>query len=184
MQIDESAMHALNADFSIRDSFEPDSNVIVERDWQSKKHCLEIVGREDGMQMDGTDEQHWKADSSMHDSLDPDSNVTAKRELQPEKHSRPSVSTEAGTVIEKSDEQSENAFRPIEDSLEPAWKKRDCKNRRPFANGSRKQSSHSVVTEEGMQRDRSDVSWPKSSSPIHESTEPNSNATPERHGYE
>jgi hypothetical protein len=62
MQIDESDEHHENADSSIHESLEHDSNVIVERDLQQQKHSLQSVRTDEGMQIDESDEQYENAD--------------------------------------------------------------------------------------------------------------------------
>jgi hypothetical protein len=57
MQIDESDEHSQNADSSIDESFEPDSNATLERDSHSEKHSLPICLTEEGMKTDESDEQ-------------------------------------------------------------------------------------------------------------------------------
>jgi hypothetical protein len=61
MQIDESDEHSGNAYSSIDESLEPDSNVTVERDPQSLKHCLPRFSTEEGMQIDESDEHSENA---------------------------------------------------------------------------------------------------------------------------
>jgi hypothetical protein len=76
MQIDESDEHLQNADSSICESREPDSNVTVERDSHPEKHSLSSFSTEEGMQIDESDEQTENADSSIDESLEPDSKST------------------------------------------------------------------------------------------------------------
>jgi hypothetical protein len=76
MQIHESDEHREKTDSSIDKSFEPDSNVTVERDLQPRKQPLQIFPTEQGMQMDESDEHLENAHPSIRDSLEPHSNVT------------------------------------------------------------------------------------------------------------
>jgi hypothetical protein len=81
MQIDESDSHTQNACFSIRDSLEPDSNVIIARTPLLEKQDSQIVSTEDGMQIDVSDVHNLNASFSIRESLEPDSNVTVKMPL-------------------------------------------------------------------------------------------------------
>jgi hypothetical protein len=56
MQIEESDEHSQNARASMDESFEPDSNVTVERDSQSEKHSSPSCSTEEGMHIDESDE--------------------------------------------------------------------------------------------------------------------------------
>jgi hypothetical protein len=56
MQIDESDEQRPNADRSIDESLESDSNVTVERDSHSRKDELPSVSTEEGIQIDESDE--------------------------------------------------------------------------------------------------------------------------------
>jgi hypothetical protein len=57
MQIDESDGQIENADSSIHESFESDSNVTLERNSHSKKHCLQSRSTEQGIQIVESDGQ-------------------------------------------------------------------------------------------------------------------------------
>jgi hypothetical protein len=57
IQIDESDKQFWNARYSIHESLEPDSNVIVERDSQSEKQESQIFSTEEGIQINEIDEQ-------------------------------------------------------------------------------------------------------------------------------
>jgi hypothetical protein len=80
MQIDESDEQRKNANFVTDESLEPDSNVTVERDWQSPKHPLLSFSTDEGMQIDESEEHFRNADSSIDESFEPDSNVTVERD--------------------------------------------------------------------------------------------------------
>jgi hypothetical protein len=82
MQIDESDEHPENADSSIDESLEPDSNVTVERDSHPQKHLKSSLSTEDGMQIDESDGQYKNEDSAIDESLEPNSNVIVERDLQ------------------------------------------------------------------------------------------------------
>jgi hypothetical protein len=82
MQNDESDEHSQNANSAIDESWEPDSNVTVERDPHSKKQFSPVLSIEEGMQIDESDEHVQNADSAIDESWEPDSNVTVKRDLQ------------------------------------------------------------------------------------------------------
>jgi hypothetical protein len=99
MQIDESHGQPQNADSSIDESLERDSNVTVERDLHPLKHVLPSFSTEEGMQIDESDEHFQNASFSIDESLERDSNVTAERDPHPEKHSLRSFSTEEGMQI-------------------------------------------------------------------------------------
>jgi hypothetical protein len=57
MQIDESDEQYKNADSSMNESLEPDSNVTAERDLHPWKQSGPSLSTEDGMQMDESDKQ-------------------------------------------------------------------------------------------------------------------------------
>jgi hypothetical protein len=57
MQNDESDEQNQNADLAIDESFEPDSNVTLERDLHPSKHFLPSISTEEGMKIDESDEQ-------------------------------------------------------------------------------------------------------------------------------
>jgi hypothetical protein len=76
MQIDESDEQQANADSLIDESFEPDSNVTVERDLQAERHLLPSFSTDEGMQIDESDEQSQNANSSIDESREPDSKNT------------------------------------------------------------------------------------------------------------
>jgi hypothetical protein len=63
MQIDSSDEQEANADLPNIESWQPDSNVTVERLPQFLKQDLEIVLTDEGMQIDSSDEQNANADS-------------------------------------------------------------------------------------------------------------------------
>jgi hypothetical protein len=79
--------------------------VTVKSDWHPWKQYSQSIGREEGMQIDDSDEQCSNTWLSIHDSLDPDSNVTVESNSHPEKQCVQSFSTEAGMQIDESNEQ-------------------------------------------------------------------------------
>jgi hypothetical protein len=83
MQIDESDKHLQNAQLSIHESLESDSNVNVERDLHPLKQYSQIFSTEEGIQIDESDEQLENAEPSIYESLESDSNVIVERELHP-----------------------------------------------------------------------------------------------------
>jgi hypothetical protein len=76
MQIDESDEHAENANDSMRESLEPDSNVTLQSAPQQEKQKSPTTSTGHGMQIDESDEQNSKARHSRPESLEPHSNVT------------------------------------------------------------------------------------------------------------
>jgi hypothetical protein len=80
MQIDESDEQPQNADCSMDESLESDSNVTVERDLHPMKQVSPTLSTDEGMQIDESDEQSPNANFSMDESLEPDSNVTLERD--------------------------------------------------------------------------------------------------------
>jgi hypothetical protein len=56
MQIDESDEHSWNAASAINESWEPDSNVTVERDPHPEKQPMPRLSTEEGMQIDERNE--------------------------------------------------------------------------------------------------------------------------------
>jgi hypothetical protein len=58
IQIDASDEHFQNAESSIHESLEHDSNVTTERTVQKAKHSLQIFSTEEGMKSDESDEQY------------------------------------------------------------------------------------------------------------------------------
>jgi hypothetical protein len=79
-RIDESDEQSSNAELSIHESLESDSNVIVERESHPQKQSSQIVSTEEGIQIDDSDEQHTNAQRSRRESLESDLNVTVERE--------------------------------------------------------------------------------------------------------
>jgi hypothetical protein len=57
MQIDGSDEQAQEAEFSMRESVEPRSNVTLESLLHSQKQHLQKISTDEGMQMDDSDEQ-------------------------------------------------------------------------------------------------------------------------------
>jgi hypothetical protein len=90
----------------MQESFELDSNMMLEREEQPMKHISQSRSTEDGMEIDESERQSRRAPTSIHDSLELDSKVTVEREEQPLKHSSQSRSTECGMEIDKSETQS------------------------------------------------------------------------------
>jgi hypothetical protein len=82
MQIDESDEHRQNACMSIRESWEPDSNVKLESAAHGQKQFSQRTSTADGMQIDESDEQPQNAKRSIREILQSDSNVKCKRLLQ------------------------------------------------------------------------------------------------------
>jgi hypothetical protein len=78
IQIDESDEQSENAQRSIHESLELDSNVIVERDLHSLKQYSQIFSTEEGIQIDESDEQLENARHSIHNRLEPLSNITVE----------------------------------------------------------------------------------------------------------
>jgi hypothetical protein len=83
MQIDESDEQDEKADFSIRESLQPDSNVTLESTVHSMKQPAQRSSTDDGMQIDESDEQDENAHFSIRESLQPDSNVTLESAVHP-----------------------------------------------------------------------------------------------------
>jgi hypothetical protein len=61
IQIDESDKQHSNAESSIHESLEPDSNVIVERELHVSKQYSQIFSTRKGIQIDESDEQDLNA---------------------------------------------------------------------------------------------------------------------------
>jgi hypothetical protein len=78
--------------------------VTIERDWQLKKHCLQRIFTDDGMQIDESAEHSAKAHAPIEDSLESDSNATCKTERHVEQQPAPMELKEEGmqTRIEMS----------------------------------------------------------------------------------
>jgi hypothetical protein len=66
----------------MRDRLSSDSNLTVERFPQSEKDPKPTVSREEGIQIEESDEQPEKANESIRESREPDSNVTSERLAQ------------------------------------------------------------------------------------------------------
>jgi hypothetical protein len=122
MQIDESDEQCQNADSSMNESLEPDSNVTVKMDSDSQKQCLPRLSTDEGMQIDDSEEHQQNADSLMEESLEPDSNVTVERDSHFRKQFLQSLSTDEGMQIDESDEQSQNTPSSTTRSREPLSK--------------------------------------------------------------
>jgi hypothetical protein len=103
--IEESDEHSENADSPIRESLEPDSNVTVESDSQSRKQLSHTDSTDDGIQIDESDEQLQNAESPRHASREPDSNVTIESDSQSRKQLSHTDSTDDGIQIDESDGQ-------------------------------------------------------------------------------
>jgi hypothetical protein len=69
-----------NAAHSIRDNFDPDSNVIEENDLQSQKHLTPKNSTDEGI-MISTKPVLVSASVLIRDNRDPDSNVTEESDL-------------------------------------------------------------------------------------------------------
>jgi hypothetical protein len=67
----------------MHESFEPDSNVTLERDEHREKHRISSVPTEEGMQIDESDEHFRNAEPEIYESFEPDSNVTLESEEHP-----------------------------------------------------------------------------------------------------
>jgi hypothetical protein len=67
IQIDESDEHEKNAQRSIHESLELDSNVIVERNAHSSKQHSQIILTEEGIQIVESDGQNENAQPSIHE---------------------------------------------------------------------------------------------------------------------
>jgi hypothetical protein len=117
--MDESDEHREKADDLMRDSFEPTSNVALERARQPEKLLSQRTSTEEGRQIDESDAQSKNAYSSICASLEPASNVTMESALQLQKQPLESTSTADGTQTDKRNADPENADSPKRDILEP-----------------------------------------------------------------
>jgi hypothetical protein len=77
----------------------------MERLVKSRKHSLEIVSIDEGIQIDSSDEQLENADSPRVDTLQPISIVKMERFVQSWKQWLEMVSIDEGIQIDSSDEQ-------------------------------------------------------------------------------
>jgi hypothetical protein len=75
----------------MHESFEPASNVSVERLGHSAKHFSQSLSTEHGMQIDESDKHLKNAWFSMHETFEPDSNVTLDIITQLAKQNGPNV---------------------------------------------------------------------------------------------
>jgi hypothetical protein len=89
MSIDESAEQPENADSSIRETLEFDSNVTFESLRQPVKQLGPITSVEEGMWIDERDEQSENARPSIRERWESDSNVTVERTAQFWKQAKP-----------------------------------------------------------------------------------------------
>jgi hypothetical protein len=85
MQMDESEEQYTKASRSIRESFDPGSNVTIDRFTHREKQSLHRISTDEGMQIDESEEQCANADVSIRESLEPASNVTIARLTHDEK---------------------------------------------------------------------------------------------------
>jgi hypothetical protein len=85
MQIDESDEQDENANFSIPESLQPDSNLTLESALHLRKQLWQRRSTDDGMQIDESDEQDENASFSIRESLQSDSNLTLESALHPQK---------------------------------------------------------------------------------------------------
>jgi hypothetical protein len=82
MQIDFNEKHLENADFSIRDSFDPNSKAKFSRPPHSEKQKSGKISTDDGIQIDLIDEQTEKVEFSIRRSDDGETNVTLATNLR------------------------------------------------------------------------------------------------------
>jgi hypothetical protein len=82
MEIDESELHFSNTSFTIRESFEPGSNVTVERALHPEKQYSQSSTTDERTLNDKSDDQFSNARLPIDDSLHPGANVTSQRDLQ------------------------------------------------------------------------------------------------------
>jgi hypothetical protein len=81
----------------MHESFEPDSNVTVDRDPHPLKHRWESVSIEDGRQIDERKQQPENVKFPRDETLEFGSNISVSSERHPWKHRAESSSTEHGT---------------------------------------------------------------------------------------
>jgi hypothetical protein len=105
-----------NAESPRHESAEGDSKFTVERDRHSRKHSLQSVSTDEGMQNDESDEHLENAEGAIDETFEGDSNVTVERDRHPRKQDSESFSTDEGIQIDKSDQQPVNAVFPINES--------------------------------------------------------------------
>jgi hypothetical protein len=74
--------------------------VALDSEVQFQKHLPQRRGKEDGMQIDGSDLQYRNAESSIHESLEPASNARRESQRLREKQSGQSRSTVEGIHIQ------------------------------------------------------------------------------------
>jgi hypothetical protein len=74
--------HPVNAFASILDSWDPASNANIESEVQSEKTARERISTEEGIVIDGIDEQLEKAPIPIVFKLDIEANVTSERKMQ------------------------------------------------------------------------------------------------------
>jgi hypothetical protein len=85
MQIDESDEQLENARRSMRESFEPGSNVTLQRLQHSLKQASQMTSTEAGMQIDTIEEQSENAALSKRERRESDSKTMTERLRNPSK---------------------------------------------------------------------------------------------------
>jgi hypothetical protein len=89
MSIDESTEHPENADSSMLEMLEFDSNVTFESLKQQVKQFEPMTSVDEGMWIDESDEQSENARPSIRERRESDSNVTVERTVQFWKQPKP-----------------------------------------------------------------------------------------------
>jgi hypothetical protein len=88
----------------MQDSLEPDSNVIADRDSQSKKQPWQSLSTDAGRQIDESNPHFANVRASSDERREPDSKVTVESDSHSEKHSSPMFSIDEGMQIDESNE--------------------------------------------------------------------------------
>jgi hypothetical protein len=83
MQIDESDEQDENANRSIRETLQPDSNLTLESALHQRKQPSQRSSTDDGMQIDESDEHNQNAHFSIRETLLSDSKITLETNLFP-----------------------------------------------------------------------------------------------------
>jgi hypothetical protein len=183
MQIDETDEQDRNADSSMDESLEPDSNVTLERELHLSKQCLPSLSTDEGMQIDESDEQQQNTPSSTTRSRESVSKITVEIVSHSEKHPTSNRSISFGIVTSRLLPKY-NFIRTHSKSRTNAPQTLKCRFPSEIEISRRLRLSNAFAPSSrrpgGMQIDESDEQFQNADSSIDESFEPDSNVTVER----
>jgi hypothetical protein len=104
--------HGSNAYSPINKTAGLDSNMILEREWHPEKQRSQGFLRDEGLQIDESDEHCDNAQSPINESSELGLTVTLRRAVHLRKQEAERFPTDGGTQIDESDEPCKNAESP------------------------------------------------------------------------